>query len=98
MRTAESVKVAKTLAANSLPVNLDAPGVYQEQVELARSMEAFIVAMPLEELVDRTDDKCGIAYLGMNPEGTRELRQLRSLFTVLRFAKKELLKIQRGGR
>ena len=91
---ADAQRVADQLVAAAVPVNLDAPGEYQNQIELARTMEAFIVAMPLEEMVERADDQCGLSFLGSDLSASRELRRTRSVLTILRFAKKEIQKIR----
>lgn len=79
----------------SAPVLLDLnkPGEYQGQVDLAHVIDRFVRAMPLEALVARAEEDRARALLHFTGDA-RELRRTAEMLAVLRFAQKEFVKIR----
>lgn len=93
-----AAEVMQTLRDNATPIDLNAPGEYQNQINLAAMVATFLLAMPLDEMSARANDACGMSFIRFD-DSTREVRRTRELMALLASTKKQLQKIQaRYGR
>lgn len=87
-----AAQVMETLRDNAVKVDLDEPGEYVNQVNMAAMVATFIMAMPLDELARRSNDACGMSLIRFD-DSTKELRRTREMMALFASTKRQLEKI-----
>lgn len=91
-----ATEVMETLRDNAVPIDLDAPGEYLNQINLAAMLGTFLLSMPLEEMSRRAEEARNQALLDFSNSGAswKEVRRTQQLVDILLNAKREIVKMQ----